>query len=270
MDKIAERMKAARALMALLMAIAKMIMKAIRRLFGIVDEGADLISADIRAAWKGFRTVDEGVGRGLDATIGKPRLALARTAGGAAVGAAGFVGRVLCGLLPQRPASPSQLAAQVAAADTARTQSSAPAYSVAAPSVTLADLPVHRLLQKHAGTCADLSGKKLAALREKAPLPAHLAGWLETLDVHQQVRLVTASPEQVERHLAARTDADLIPGVPRCPRSTDHQARLRQALASMRVQPAAAAALPRAVEETPGPGRHCAGLEDVDLGAYAR
>lgn len=270
MENLAEKMKAARALMELLLAIMRMIMKAVRRLFGIVDEGADLISRDIRAAWKGLRAVDEGVSRGLDAAIGKPGLALARAASGAAIGAASGVGRFLSAVLPQRPASPAQLASQVAAADSARTQSAAPAYSVAAPTVTLSDLPVHKLLQKHAGTCADLSGKKLAALREKSPLPAHLAGWLETLDVHQQVRLVTASPEQVERHLAARDPGDLIPGIPRCPKPADHQARLRQALASMRAQPAAAAALPHAVDKAPRPTRQFDGLENVDLGAYAR
>ncbi len=153
-------------------------MKAIRRLFGIADEGADLISADIRAAWKGFRAVDEGVRPRPGRTIASQGWhSPDRRRGG---GRRGRLRRPGTRWPPPtaaghaRAVSPSQRRRR----RHRRTQSSAPAYSVASPTVTLADLPVHALLKKHARTCTDESGAKLAALREAARFPRIWpAGW---------------------------------------------------------------------------------------------
>ncbi|BCM81700.1 hypothetical protein [Methylobacterium indicum] len=273
MDKIREKMEQARRLAAFLLALAKAFVRLIRRLLGIADEGVDMIASDLRTAWRGAKTANDVVGKGLDATIGAPGLALARTAGAGALGAAGFVGRFLGAILPQRPTSPSQLASQVAAADNARTRNDGPAYSPPAPTPRLQDLSQAALVHQYAGAGLREDGvMRVTALHAQLPLPPEVAAWLEGLGQVARMRVAIASPDAIERHLNARGDVDLIPGVPRGPKPVDLDAALASARASFRAEKAAIAA-----GVTPAPAepearqekRPFAYLGDVDLGAVA-
>jgi hypothetical protein len=279
MDKIREKMEQARRLAAFLLALAKAFARLIRRLLGIADEGADLIASDLRTAWRGAKTANEVVGRGLDATIGAPGLALARTAGAGALGAAGFVGRFLGAILPQRPASPSQLAAQVAAADTARTRNDGPGYSAPTPQrspVAVADLSLPALVRRYAGDGLRENGTQLVTtLHSLRPLPPETMRWLEGLEPVARMKVAIASPVEIERHMAARGEADMIPGVPPCPKAPDLEAALAAARASFRAEKTAiaAGAIPAPAEPEARPEkRPFTDLAGVDLGAaaYAR
>ncbi|BAQ47588.1 MULTISPECIES: hypothetical protein [Methylobacterium] len=273
MDKIREKLEAARRLAEFLFALAKAFVRLIRRALGLADEGADLIMDDLRTAWRGAKTANETVGRGLDATVGEPALALARTAGGAAIGGANFVGKLLGGLLPQRPASPSQLAAQVAAADTARTRNDGPAYSPPPAAVPLQDLSLPALVRQYAGAGLREGGEmKVAALHLQRPLPTEMAEWLKELEPVARMRLAIASPDAIERHLNARSNDDLIPGVPRGPKPVDLDAALAAARASFRAEKTAIAAgiSPAPAEPEARPEkRPFDGLDGADLGAVA-
>lgn len=273
MDKVRERMEAARALWALLVAIAEMVLKLVRRLFGIAGEAGGMLANDARAVGRGARAVNEIVGKGLDATIGKPGMALARTVGGAAIGAASGVGQLLGAILPQRPASPSQLAAQVAAADTARTRNDGPAYSPPPAAVPLQDLSLPALVRQYAGAGLREDGAmRVATMHAQRPLPPETMEWLEGLGPVARMRVAIASPTAIERHLNARGEADLLPGVPPCPKSADLEARLAMVRASFRAEKAviAAGATPAPAEPEARPEkRPFDGLADVDLGAVA-
>ncbi|MEN3238318.1 hypothetical protein PUR29_33255 [Methylobacterium ajmalii] len=275
MDKIREKLEAARRLAEFLFALAKAFVRLIRRALGLADEGADLIMDDLRTAWRGAKTANEVVGRGLDYTIGKPGLALARTAGGALLGTATGIGRVLGAVLPQRPATPNQLAAQVAAADTARTRNDGPAYSPPPAAVPLQDLSLPALVRRYAGAGLRDGGEmKVATLHLQRPLPPETAEWLKSLEPVARMRVAIASPTAIERHLNARGEADMIPGVPPCPKPADVKAGLAAARAAFRAEKAAIAAgtAPAPAEPEAAPVRRpFDGLEAVDLGAaYAR
>ncbi len=275
MAKIFERMDAARKLAEFLLALARAILRFVRRLLGIADEAGELLAGDARAAWRGAKAVNEGVGKGLDYAVGKPGLALARTAGGAILGTATGIGRVLGAILPQRPASPSQLAAQVAAADTARTRNDGPAYSPPAPAVPLQDLSLPALVRQYAGAGLREDGvMRVTALHAQRPLPPETAAWLDGLEPVAKMRVAISPPDAIERHLNARGPADLLPGVPPCPKSADVKAGLAIARASFKAEKAALAAgtAPAPAEpEARMERRPFEGLEDTDLGAaYAR
>ncbi len=275
MKAIFERMKAARALAEFLMAIMKLVMKLVRKILGIGGEAGELLAGDARSAWHAAKSVNEGVGKALDFTVGKPGLALARTVGGAAIGAASGVGKFLGAILPQRPTTPSQLASQVAAADSARTRHDGPAYSPPAPAVPLQDLSLPALVRQYAGAGLREGGEmKVATLHLQRPLPPEMAEWLKSLEPVARMKVAIADPASIERHLAARGPADLLPGVPPCPKSADVKAGLAVARAAFRAEKAALAAgsAPAPAEPEAGQAkRPFADLEDVDLGAaYAR
>ncbi|MEE8629672.1 MULTISPECIES: hypothetical protein [Methylobacterium] len=275
MAKIFARMEAARRLAEFLMALARAIARFVRKLLGIADEAGDLLAGDARSAWHAAKAVNEGVGKGLDFAVGKPGMALARTAGGAAIGAATGVGRFLGAVLPQRPASPSQLAAQVAAADSARTRNDGPAYSAPAPAPRLQDLSLPALVRRYAGAGLREDGvMRVTTLHAQRPLPPETMQWLEGLEPVARMRLAIASPTAIERHLNARGEADMIPGVPPCPKAPDLDAALAAARASFRAEKTAIAAgvSPAPAEPEARPEkRPFADLDDVDLGAaYAR
>jgi hypothetical protein len=277
MAKIFARMEAARRLAEFLMALAWAIARFVRRLFGVAGEAGDLLAGDARTAWHAAKAVNKGVGKGLDAVVGKPGLALARTAGGALLGTATGIGRVLGAVLPQRPATPNQLAAQVAAADSARTRNDGPAYSPAAPQrPSVADLSLPALVRRYAGDSLRENGTQLVTtLHSLRPLPPETMQWLEGLAPVARMKVAIVDPASIERHLNARGPADLLPGVPPCPKVADLEARLAMVRASFRAEKAAiaAGASPAPAEPEARPAkRPFEGMGDVDLGAaaYAR
>ncbi|WP_157064156.1 hypothetical protein [Methylobacterium tarhaniae] len=275
MAKIFERMKAARKLAEFLLALAQAILRFVRKLFGIAGEVGELLAGDARSVWRGARAVNEGVGKALDLTVGKPGMALARTASGTVLGTAGFVGRFLGAVLPQRPATPAQLAAQVAAADTARTRNDAPAYSPQPAARRLEDLSMPALVRQYAGAGLREDGvMRVTALHAQRPLPPETMQWLESLEPVARRRVAIADPASIERHMTARGPGDLLPGVPPCPKSADVKAGLAAARAAFRVEKAAIAAgtAPAPAEPEARPVRRpFEDLEDTDLGAaYVR
>ncbi|WP_210346854.1 hypothetical protein, partial [Methylobacterium ajmalii] len=175
--------------------------------------------------------------------------------------------------LPQRPASPSQLAAQVAAADTARTRNDGPAYSPAPQRSPVADLSLPALVRRYAGDGLRENGTMLVTtLHAQRPLPPETAAWLEALEPAARMRVAIADPTAIERHLSARGPADLLPGVPPCPKAPDLKGALAAARASFRAESAAiaAGATPAPTEPEARPEkRPFDGLDGADLGAVA-
>ncbi|MBK3398113.1 hypothetical protein [Methylobacterium ajmalii] len=266
----------AQRLAAFLAAIVEAIARFFRRLLGIAGEAGSMLAADAKTAWSGVTAVNDGVGAALDFAVAKPGLALARGLGGAALATAKGVGAVLGAALPQRPASPSQVASQVAAADSARTRNDSPAYSPPPSAARLQDLSLAALVRRYAADgLRKGAAMKVATLHAQRPLPPEAMAWLESLDQPARMRVAIAAPDAIERHLSARSPADLLPGVPRCPSPVDVKASLAAAKAAFRVEQAAIAAgtAPAPAEPAPRPGRKpFSGLEDVDLGvvAYSR
>ncbi|OHV15002.1 hypothetical protein BK022_22215 [Methylorubrum extorquens] len=226
MDKIAEKMKRAAALMAAIMAMIAAVMKAI--FGGSWSELKHDVARHAKAA-KEMAGISgdavNAVGRGVGHVLSGPLRALDLTATA--------IGNTLGALLPQAPVTAKAVADAAVERDETRVQHFAPENSPAQAALVSSNVVGIRI-QSAASSLQRRGGELHDIYRDDLTPP--VAHWLESLTAAQLQAVVDAPSYALDRHINARSKADLLPGLPRVLSST---ARLARAAAEVDVGPAA-------------------------------
>lgn len=232
MDKIAEKMKKAAALMAAIMAMIAAVMKAI--FGGSWGELKDTVSRHAKAAKEMAGLAGDGVaavGRGAGHVLRGPLKALDLTASA--------VGQTLGAMLPHAPVTARQVADGAVAQDDARTHRDTPEYQEAHAGLVAANLVGIRV-QGAASSLLSRGGSLHAIYADGLTPP--VTAWLEGLSPAQLKAVCDAPSYALDRHVNARSKDDLLPGLPRVLSSTT---RLARAVEEADVGPAAMADMMR-------------------------
>ncbi|TXN47412.1 hypothetical protein [Methylobacterium sp. WL7] len=225
----AEKKAIAARLFAFLAATALAILAFVRRLFGLATSTASELKGDAVAAVDTARRGVEATGRVVGRGLAGPAMVLDATASA--------VGATLGAVLPQRPATPADVARGAIARDDRRQAVGyAPTEVGTAPAPPpLLTTPI--LVQAHADAALDRTGHRTKGL---IPLDDRHAAWIRTLTSGELLKVAVASPEGIGRHLVALTAAERLPGVPPMTTTGAHygtSARVDAAMAILEAMP---------------------------------
>ncbi|MBI1689544.1 hypothetical protein D9Y22_12555 [Methylorubrum sp. DB1722] len=171
------------------------------------------------------------VGRGAGHVLSGPLKVLDFTAGA--------IGSTLGAMLPTRPVTAKNVADAAVERDETRVQHFDPENSPAQAALVASNLVGIRI-QGAASSLLSRGGELHAIYADSLTPP--VTEWLESLSPAQLKAVVDAPSYSLDRHVNAKSRADLLPGLPRVLSST---ARLAQAAAEADVGPAAMAEMMR-------------------------
>jgi hypothetical protein len=224
------RKAALASLLAMLAAVAKAVLRLVRRILGIGSEAATELKGDAIALARGARRGIEATGRVVGTGLEGPARVLDATASA--------VGATLGALLPQRPVTPADVARGALARDDRRQGvAAAVPHDVAEAPLPAPALTLPILVQAHAKASIDPTGRAAEGL---IPLDDRHAAWIRSLDLHERKLLAWSSARVIERHLDATHASHRILGVSAVPspaQYADARSRVDRALAMLEATP---------------------------------
>lgn len=199
----------AKRLAALIEAAIRMVMALFGAVLGDEWDGVKPAARRLGAAAKGavpgvVADAGRAAGRGIGQALTLPLHAVDLTASA--------VGQTLGALLPSRPVTAKSVADAAVERDDARTHRVDPEVEAAHEGVTAACLTGIRI-QGAASSLLSRPGALHATYSDE--LTPNVTAWLEGLSPAQLKAVVDAPSHVLNRHVGAKSRADLIPGVPR-------------------------------------------------------
>lgn len=214
-----KRKAALASLLAMLAAVAKAVLRLVRRILGISSEAVGEIRDDAVAVAKATRRGIEATGRVVGTGLEGPARVLDATAGA--------VGATLGAMVPRAPVTAADVARGAVARDDRRDGAVAAAVPVNVVDTVMAPpaLTTEHLVKSHALASLDTTGRMAEGL---VPLEPRHAVWLFGLDIEARKRLASASTNMIARHLAAPWAGERIPGVPEVPTLVEYASARRK------------------------------------------